>query len=175
MQSIVTEYEIDSKKYSGLTKTKLLKLCYLAEYYYYKKYQRRLTAETWFYYLYGPYLFDYDNHLKNCPFSINDTEEGYEIIEKDDGFFKTEGISDFDIKLLIKGIIKEFGEKDLDEILDFIYFETEPMQNTKKRKDMLNFHCIGKEEKEIKQNLSKDDKNRILSKYKEKLNFVRTI
>ncbi len=48
-----------------LSKTKLIKLTYLVEYYYYRNNQKRLTNEEWFFYLYGPYLFNYDEYLKD--------------------------------------------------------------------------------------------------------------
>ena len=178
IQQIVQEYHIEKEKLPGLTKTKLLKLCYLVEFYYFKKNQKRLTEEEWIYYLYGPYLFNFDKHLQNCPFSIIEVENKhneYEIIEMEEGYFKKEGIDEFDIKMLIRRIIKEFGEKNLEEIIDFIYFETEPMQKVKRRKEKLDFTAIKEKEKIIKQNLSKNETKKILNKYKEMKKVVRAI
>jgi hypothetical protein len=169
LSHVAKEYLSENYEYSGLTKTKLIKMAYLTEYYYYKRFRTRLTDAEWVYYLYGPYLYDYSKHLENCPFSIQaieGSENEFNIIELDPDYSRIEEITDFDIKRLIKNIIREFGRRDLEEILDFIYFETEPMQNVQKRKDLLNFSTISSEEVKIKNNLNERDMKAILVKYK---------
>jgi hypothetical protein len=47
----------------GVSKTKLLKLVYLVELLYKRRYGERLTNAKWVYYLYGPYLNNYNDIL----------------------------------------------------------------------------------------------------------------
>jgi hypothetical protein len=160
-----------------LTKTKLLKLTYLVEYFYYKKEQVRLTDVEWVFLYYGPYIYDYEKFLEKCPFSIEfyDQESSdFKIIIRDEAYIEKEHITDFEIKMLIKRIIGEYGRKDLNEILDFIYFDTEPMLYVSSKHSILDFLTVMPEEKPLKI-LGKNEINTILDKYKEKLKNVRAI
>jgi hypothetical protein len=56
----------------GVPKTKLLKLVYLAEVMYKRRSGEKLTNAEWVYYLYGPYLWQYDKILKNEKIAISD-------------------------------------------------------------------------------------------------------
>jgi len=162
-----------------LTKTKLLKLVYLIEYKYFKRYRTRLSNINWVYYLYGPYSFDYDNVIKKFPFEIekNEGSEGFEfeIIKLDEDFALSNKIDEFDIRLLVKNVVNEFGSENISDLLDFIYFETEPMQFVAKRHDPLDFETIQEEEKVIKQNLDLLKIKEILIKHKGALASARRL
>jgi len=160
-----------------LSKTKLIKLTYLVEYYYYRNNQKRLTNEEWFFYLYGPYLFNYDEYLKRSPFSIEEVNEesDFKVVVRDEDYFRKENITDFDVKQLIKKIVAEYGNKNLNEILDFIYFETEPMLYADRRGDKLDFSHIQPRPKIKKQLLENKEIYSIIEKYKIRVKNARAI
>lgn len=135
-----------SERNVTLGKTQLVKLLYLAEVENYRENGVRLTNLSWLFYHYGPYAFELESIL---------SEPEFEKVEK-----KTQKENDFilykvaepllsygqgveaKVSLLIKKIIGEWKDKPLEELLDFVYFETEPMQNVKKRGDTLDFDTI---------------------------------
>jgi hypothetical protein len=160
-----------------LSKTKLIKLTYLVEYFFYKRYQNRITNADWVFFLFGPYLYNFDESLKHSPFSVEVAEdsEEYKIIVKDEDYFRRERITDYDAKQIIKKVVSEYGRMDLGELLDFIYFETEPMLNVNTRRDRLDFSCIKKEEMAVTQRLGKDEIISIIKKHKQRFENARII
>ena len=50
------------------------------------------------------------------------------------------------VSLVIKRVVGEWGSRSLPELLDYVYFETEPMEAVKKRGEILDFSTIQKEE-----------------------------
>jgi len=142
----------------GIPKTKLLKLAYLVEVKYKRRYMKRLTEAKWVYYLYGPYLWDYDEILQCKDININyreyknNKDKEIEIISLQD-CYHNENISS-EYKFFINSIIRDYGNMDLVDLLDYVYFETEPMINAENRREDLNFDCILPEDyyyvKEIK-------------------------
>lgn len=161
-----------------LSKTKLLKLTYLVEYFYYKKQRVRLTNAEWVHLYYGPYIFDYEKFLARCPFSIDFLDEehiDYKVAIRDEPYAEREIIKDFDIKMIIKRIIKEYGSANLNEILDFIYFDTEPMQFSLGKHCPLIFEHILPEEKNTNRQLDHKEIKHILERFKERKANARSI
>ena len=91
--------------------------------------------------------------------------------------YKDEIKSDFDTNRVIHKVISEFGNKDLRDILDFVYFETEPMLTVEKRGEKLDFLTILNEElyKVKPLTVNKDFKKRMKRKYGDKLKNVRNL
>jgi len=56
-----------------------------------------------------------------------------------------EASADCDIESLISNIVKQWGDADLNQLLDYVYFETEPMQEAK-RGELLDFSLIEPQE-----------------------------
>jgi uncharacterized phage-associated protein len=128
----------------GIPKTKLLKLAYLVEVLYKRRFNKRITDAKWVYYLYGPYLWDYNEILQNEAFdtvskSIKDDHEAQIINLKNN--YHNEDISP-DIKFLIISVVRDYGNMDLASLLDYVYFETEPMMNAENRKEILDFDTV---------------------------------
>jgi len=121
---------------------KLTKLFYLLEIEYYRQKQERLTDLKWIYYKYGPYSFELSNILKKYPFIKDEYSfDIYKTIKK----FKADDLSETKIDELVKAIIfklvKKWGFEDNNELLDYVYFETEPMIIAEKNKE-LDFSVI---------------------------------
>ncbi len=172
-----TLYYYYQEFHTGIGKTKLLKLVYLIELFFYRQNRKRLTSAEWVYYRYGPYLFNYDDLLSNMNISIDilndDPGKNANIISLKD---KKEEIKiETDLKFLIKRIVKEYGKQELKDILDFIYFDTEPMINVEYRGEKLNFKTVLPEEyyriKEI--NPDKKTRKKYSSEFKKRLEEIR--
>jgi hypothetical protein len=157
----------------GVPKTKLLKLVYLTELQYKRRYGARLTGAKWVYYLYGPYLSDYDNILASNNVSVDNF--GY----SEDKEAKMLSISTAytgnhippDVKFLISGVVRDYGKLDIRSLLDHVYFETEPMINAENRGETLDFDSVMPEDyykvkelhidKKTKRALDRDFKKRM--------------
>lgn len=132
----------------GVPKTKLLKLVYLVELFYTRRYGSRLTDAAWVYYLYGPYLHEYDEFLNDSQIEhkeIGCGDDKESTIYSIKSTYRNEGLPT-DLKFLIKKVIHEYGKMELRDLLDYVYFETEPMMNAENRGETLDFSKIMPEE-----------------------------
>ncbi len=147
---------------SYLNKTKLIKLLYLIDIEYYRKYKETYTEFKWIFYKFGPWAHEYNEiyeNLKSLPdFRIQKkalppleidliTCESDEIDFRD--IFPNPGDS-----LLFREIINKWAFEDLNRILNYVYFYTEPMVNAKKDEE-LDFTKIHKIEEIPKFKLQK--------------------
>jgi hypothetical protein len=146
---------------NGVPKTKLLKLVYLAELLYKRRYGKRLTSAEWVYYLYGPYLHNYDRILENnANITIGDFEYDEEKKAQIVSIKNTHTNNNIpsDIKFLIGGVVRDYGKLDLQSLLDYVYFETEPMMNAENRGEILDFEKVMPESYYKVKNLKIDPK-----------------
>ena len=174
--NIILKYK---EKYSkSLSKTKLLKLAYLAEVFYFRKFRERMADIHWIYFKYGPWSSDYDEILNSYPFKIEviqfeDDKEAM-LIDVDSGY-KYEQPLPFDSQLIISKAIFEFGSLELKKILDYVYFDTEPMMAAQERGQKLSFDEVKGEAYYKIKSLKIDPKIKlnIIKKYKEKIKNAR--
>lgn len=135
-----------AKKYkenhpTALGKTKLLKLAYLAELFHKKHTGQRLTNSPWVFWHFGPYLMDYPNILKSSAFY-----QGNQSVQND--FIPININYDYPpprVDPLCEASIlraMEFSDNDLNDILDYVYFDTEPMINVSQRGEPLDFNYV---------------------------------
>jgi uncharacterized phage-associated protein len=161
----------------GAPKTKLLKLVYLTEIVYKRRYNERLTNAQWVYYLYGPYLSNYDDILQekniNIEKHISDDGKEPQILSLANTYNNENAKTE--IRLLINRILSDYGKLDLRDLLDYVYFETEPMMNAENRGEPLDFNTIMPEDyykvKELKINPSEEKKLR--REFREKVGALR--
>lgn len=147
----------EKKIYFG--KTKIIKIAYLLELEYYKINHKHLTNANWIFYKYGPYPINYNDYL----------EQDNIITSDDDSFQRISVLDDFElpkipagVKTLLNGLILEYGDMDINELLNYVYFETEPMVYATPRSE-LDFSLVKKEDiKAIEICLSSDQKKRII-------------
>jgi len=137
---------------------KLTKLFYLLEIEYFRQKQERLTNFKWIYYKYGPYSFELSNLLKKYPFIKDeytyDLDKSFHKFSSDD--LSVTNIDEF-IKALIFKIVKRWGLEDTNELLDYVYFETEPMTVANKGV-VLNFNTIKSIESQTYKKIKLDKK-----------------
>jgi len=124
--------------------TKLIKLLYLTEVEYYRFYQKRLTDLKWKFYHYGPYAPEIEKILGSADIDqekidISDERIFRKILVVRESY--KEYNAEPEALRLITRMVNEWGGKDLHSLLDYVYFETEPMRDVK-RGEILNFSEI---------------------------------
>jgi Protein of unknown function (DUF4065) len=140
-----------NKSGNYITKTKLLKLLYLVDVEYYRVHRKILTEFKWKYFHLGPWTSEYDpvlDNLVSCNQIIRTRSNKPEI---DAEFYRTqietelENIfEDFKDEFILKRILNTWGSKTTGEILDYIYFHTEPILYGERNK-LLDFSVIPEE------------------------------
>lgn len=126
-------------------KVRLIKLLYLIEVEYCRLYQKRLTNLEWKFYHYGPYAPELEKilgspDLEKISVDLSKEKTGfkYELVREDEKY-----PIPWEVDRLISQIVSRWGDEDLNKLLDFVYFETEPMQYAK-RGQLLNFSVVSK-------------------------------
>jgi hypothetical protein len=114
----------------SIGKTRLTKFLYLLDIEYYRLYQRTFTDLVWIFYKYGPYSFEIEPALIKLDIIEDDIPIGgtklFKKMKMD--FDEREADLGIETKAIIGKLIDEWGTADLNELLDFVYFETEPMR-----------------------------------------------
>jgi hypothetical protein len=148
-------------------KTQLVKYLYLTEVEYYREAGSRLTDLDWKFYHYGPYAFELETILEEKIFKHEEikisTEKSFNKFTVAEPTKHYNDLVDVKTSLIIKRIIGMWGDKPLQDLLDYVYFETEPMQVVDRRGQRLNFSTIKKDESSaiIPLKASKDAEKRI--------------
>ncbi|MBD3338862.1 MAG: DUF4065 domain-containing protein [Candidatus Lokiarchaeota archaeon] len=144
-----------------VTKTKLIKFLYLIDVEYYRKNKLKLTNFDWIFYKFGPYTKQFEeiySSLSQGDLKIDrkiGNDYDADIITSDLSLEIHEVINNPSTSLLIKKILNRWSQERLSKILDYVYFETEPMENAKKLQP-LDFTTIMPElEEEFRLNKSK--------------------
>ena len=132
----------------GFGKTKLVKLLYLVDVAHYGSYRRTLTGLAWVFHHYGPYAFEVDATLKKLSFDIpqekTDVGAGHNaIVFRPPSYLQAQMKPEdlYQAKPLVDRVLREWGAAELNELLDFVYFDTEPMANAERGKP-LDFSCV---------------------------------
>ena len=126
----------------GIAKTRLLKLAYLAEVYYKRLTGQRLTETPWIFWHYGPYVMEYPTILESGAFIIENEREFDSIIPFPDWDApKLQNDEEISISRALK-----LADEDFNELLDFVYFDTEPMMGAAQRGEVLDFDCVKPEQ-----------------------------
>lgn len=135
-----------SSKNITIGKTQLVKLLYLIEVEYYRVNQKRLTDLQWLFYHYGPYAIELESIFAEREFEKTEiktqTDKDLILFKVAEGMAEYKPNVDVKLSLLIKKVVGQWGNKTLEELLDYVYFETEPMEMVKQRGDVLDFSTI---------------------------------
>jgi uncharacterized phage-associated protein len=111
-------------------KTRLVKLLYLAEIEYFRRTGKRLTNLDWKFHHFGPYAFALADYLGNP--DIDSLVGSISAHPKN---------ADHDIQSCVAHVVHEWGDAELNTLLDYVYFETEPMQGAH-RGERLDFSVV---------------------------------
>ena len=133
----------------GFGKTKLVKLLYLIDVDNYRRRGATISGLEWRFYHYGPYAFEIDAALKELELDIPQDSVTTETGNRATIFRPIRGLrsklseyipSQSDLRFVDR-IIKDWGEVDLNPLLNHVYFFTEPMQHAE-RGEILDFSTI---------------------------------
>ena len=133
-----------------LSKTALVKLVYLVEVEYWRRYGKPVTGLEWRFHHYGPYSAELDREINDNPlFQVfGDRNSGYGFSpspawKEIQAAFNTH--YDQAVRRIADNVAKQWGMENLDTILEYVYFETEPMLDAE-RGEILDFSKIQMEE-----------------------------
>jgi hypothetical protein len=109
-------------------KTKLVKLLYLMEVEYFRSRRERLTDLRWVFLHYGPYPQGFeqllgDPDIEQLPRSLADGRRFEQVTVSDAPEFR----DDRTLSRLAEDIVERWGGLQLEKLLNYVYFETEPM------------------------------------------------
>ncbi len=119
-----------------VTKTKLLKLLYLLDVEFYRAHGQTFTGFKWKYFHLGPWTGEFDPLFKDLISQGALVEDVRERPEYDTRFLRASNAVDlrkpFDSykdEALLKILLDTWGPSTTGEILDYVYFRTEPMEH----------------------------------------------
>lgn len=165
---------------SYITKTKLLKILYLIDIEYYRKHNSTFTEFSWIYYDYGPWAYEYIkvyNEIESSMDFIIDKIEVPRVAEVIRCPSVEYGVSSFFPDPLesisFRYFIDHWIQKDLNEILNHVYFYTEPMEGAEKHK-RLDFSKINSLSEIPKFKLEKSDISKKQKEHLKKIFFQKT-
>ena len=160
--------EAQSKNLS-VGKTQLVKYLYLTEVEHCRETGSRLTDLEWTFYHFGPYAFELETILNEKIFNREEikvsAEKSFKKFTVAEPMKHYSDLVDARTSLIIKRVIGAWGPKPLQDLLDYVYFETEPMQTVVRRGQNLDFSTIKEDESAaiIPLKASKDAEKKIAS------------
>jgi hypothetical protein len=126
----------------GIGRTRLIKLAYLADVFHKRLTGERLVKTAWIFWHYGPYVPEYPEILGSPAFLVEDKGE-YENILPAPNWSGSKPTADEEVAI---SRAMKLADEDFNELLDFVYFDTEPMMNASERGQPLNFDSVKPEE-----------------------------
>lgn len=131
-----------------VTKTKLLKYLYLFDLEHYRRFGTTLTGFAWMFHFYGPWTKEFEDlygdlvkrgHIQVKEAVRPDLEA--EIVLPTERLDLADEVEDVSLELAFRRIVDTWAERRLGELLDYVYFHTEPMQRAV-RGDQLDFSQV---------------------------------
>jgi len=121
--------------------TRLVKLLYLAEVEYYRRSQKRLTSLDWKFYHFGPYPPSLRTSLGDRSIDAVDLSGGRVAKHILRELPEDRRSVDSTVAAVVSDVVHQWGDADLNRLLDYVYFETEPMQ-VANRGNSLDFSVV---------------------------------
>lgn len=155
-----------------LNKTKLIKYLYLIDVEYYRRHEKTFTGFDWIFYDFGPWAYEYNDIFNELSTSHDFTIKSGSRSDLDTQFISTsadtESSSIFDDitdESITRSIIDRWADESLNQMLNYVYFHTEPMDGAKRHQKLdfssvLKLEAIAKFEL-TKGNLKKGEKEEI--------------
>jgi uncharacterized phage-associated protein len=130
---------------------RLTKLLYLLDVEHFREKRETFTGLDWIYYKYGPYAPELESIIKQIGVEIEDEDIEEKTFRHIKPYYEEEWVKKIDLTTLhiLDQIWKDVGLESLKKLLDYVYFETEPMENPI-RGERLDFNKIIPRETPIK-------------------------
>lgn len=139
--------ELNNAGIGAPSKTKLLKLLYLMDVEGARSIGTTLTGWDWKFLHFGPWTAAYDPVLSDLASydhvalkGMGDDERATVIVTRRRDV-DLQRLSDGTVQNIVARVLSRWGNRELGEILNFVYFETEPMQ-VAERGSVLNFNTV---------------------------------
>jgi hypothetical protein len=120
---------------SYVTKTKLLKLLYLFDVEYYRAHRTTFTGFCWKFFHLGPWTAELDPALEGLVAKGILAQQQSKNSEFETVFYRPaeqidprEPFTNVKDENILRGVLKSWGTRTTGEILDYVYFQTEPME-----------------------------------------------
>ena len=119
---------------SYVTKTKLLKLLYLFDVEYYRVHRQTFTGYGWKFFHLGPWAAEFDPALEGLVTNgallqqRSNTEFETSFYRSAERIDPREPFSNVKDEYILRGVLKMWGTRSTGEILDYVYFQTAPME-----------------------------------------------
>jgi hypothetical protein len=146
----IVSYVIEHNGY--VTKTKLLKLLYLFDVEFFRANRKIFTGFEWKFFHLGPWTSEYEPMINSLVARGILLEQPSARSEYDTKFFRSSShcevsslFSSFAEEAVLRRVLNTWGENSTGEILDYVYFRTEPMEHGI-RNERLDFTHIPHEE-----------------------------
>lgn len=131
-----------------VTKTKLLKLIYLLDVEFYRVHRRTFSGFDWKYFHLGPWTNEFDPLLSELVSRGDLTENVSKHSDYDTKFLRADesvplkqAFENYADEAILKTLLDTWGTSSTGEILDYVYFRTEPMEHGM-RNEKLDFSSI---------------------------------
>jgi hypothetical protein len=161
---------------ASAAKTKLLKLLYLTDVEHYRSNGRLLTGWHWTFHRFGPWAAEYDQVLDSLAaagtIELRPTGPGDRdavLIISNDQRRDLQSLDDVNAQMAMARVLERWARVDLPELLDYVYFETEPMKNAERGRE-LNFGTIERGPYRVYRRPSSDGPPKKLREVKARLN-----
>jgi hypothetical protein len=121
--------------------TRLVKIIYLADLEWRRQRGEPLSDVTWRFLHFGPYAYEFASLLGGEDMEI--AEFGGKTARRlafDSAELESRKVPE-DVSGVIGRLVKEWGDADINRLLNYVYFETEPMENAR-RGEILDFSTI---------------------------------
>jgi hypothetical protein len=127
-------------------KTSLVKLLYLADVEAVRRGRPRLSDVNWIYYKFGPYAFELEQAIRDLLGQDVDELEGVSAAGRSYHKYQAEMLDDStslspEAKAVLNIVLERWAGESLEKLLNYAYFETEPML-VAKWKEPLDFSMI---------------------------------
>lgn len=136
----------------AITKTKLLKLLYLFDIEYYRIHGRLFTGFDWKFYHLGPWTAQFDSLLDDLvedgaiiPENLQFEDYEVAILRTEERVDLDSAIPDIKAAIQLNRILMDWGTRSTGELLDHVYFRTEPMENGI-RNERLDFSSVPRQQ-----------------------------
>jgi hypothetical protein len=145
----IVSYVTDHGGY--LTKTKLLKLLYLFDVEYFRVHRRTFSGFNWKFFHLGPWTPEFDPIVQDLVDGGDLTEASSTRTDYETKFYRTlehlelEGIlKSYTDEAILREILDVWGDRTTGEVLDHVYFRTEPME-LGSRNEPLDFNKVAEQ------------------------------
>ena len=134
--------------------TALIKLVYILDVEYYRRYSTLATGLKWRFHHYGPWVKELEDAILNNPYitvSGDNLRRGYRFnLDSSWKEIREKFLSEYGrpVEIIANSVVADWGLEPLAVVLDHVYFETEPMQDAR-RGEVLDFATIPRDVRDI--------------------------